>query len=72
MEFGNRQSLNKGRPHFRSDDKEAIGLAVIGGKLRQDFVVAYPGRGRQIRFASDLRPDVLGDTMPFKFSVTSR
>ena len=61
MELGNRQSLHKGRPHFRSDDKEAIGLAAIGGKLRQESVVTDSGRGRQIRFASDRRPDVLGD-----------
>ena len=40
MELGNRQILNKGRPHFRGDDKAAIRLVVIGGKLRQEFVVA--------------------------------
>ena len=49
MEFVNRQILDKGRPHLRGDDKEAVGLAVIGGKLRQEFVVADPSRGRQIR-----------------------
>jgi hypothetical protein len=36
MQFGNRQILDEGRPHFRRDDEEAIRLTVIGGKLCQD------------------------------------
>ena len=76
MEFFDRQILDKGRPHFRGDDKEAIGLALIGGKLRQEFVVADSSRGRQIRFASDLAlmssAICVAEAMPFKFSVTSR
>jgi hypothetical protein len=37
-ELGNRQILHKGQPHFLGDDKEAIRLTVIGGKLRQDGI----------------------------------
>jgi hypothetical protein len=61
MEFFDRQILDEGRPHLRSDDKEAVGLAVIGGKLRQEFVVTDASRGRQIHLLSDLRPYVLGN-----------
>jgi hypothetical protein len=60
MELFDRQILDEDRPHFRGDDEEAIGLAVIGGKLREKFVVTDASRGRQIRLLSDLRPYVLG------------
>ena len=76
MEFGNRQILDECRSHFRGDDKEAIRLTVIGGKLRQEFVVADPGRGRQIVscliFARMSSAICVADAMPFRFKVTSR
>ena len=31
-----------GRPHLRRGDRETVGLAVIGGEFRQEFVVAEP------------------------------
>lgn len=34
MELSNQQCLDKGRFHFRRDDKQAVGLVVNGGKLR--------------------------------------
>jgi len=39
MKPPDRQGLDETRPHFRGDDKEPVRLAVIGGKLREEFVV---------------------------------
>jgi len=61
VETADLERLDETGPHLRCDDEEAVGLAMIGGELGQEFVVADPSRRRQIRFASDLRPYVLGD-----------
>ena len=76
MEFFDWQILDKGRPHFRGDDVEAIGLAMIGGELGQEFVVADPSRRREfvsrLIFALMSSATCVADAIPFRFSVTSR
>src|ERR1700758_5078806 len=52
-----RQSLYKCLPHFRSDNEEPVRLAVIGGKLGEEFVVGDAGRSRKLGFGADLCPD---------------
>jgi hypothetical protein len=76
MELGNRQILDKDWPHFRGDDKKAVGFTVIGGKLRQEFVVADPAEAvsfvSRLIFALMSSAISVADAMPFKFLMTSR
>jgi hypothetical protein len=44
MKLGNRQGLNKGRPHGRSHHELPVGLAIIRSQFSKELVVGNAGR----------------------------
>src|SRR5829696_6382931 len=59
VEFSDGQRLHEGRPHLRGDHEHAVRFALVGGELRQEFVVGYARRGGEARVSSYLDPDLL-------------
>ena len=59
MEFAYRQLRYKVRPHFRGDDEQPVGLAMVRRELCQEFVVGHPRRGGQPCLPADGSPDFL-------------
>src|SRR5829696_9715970 len=51
----------KGGPHLGRDDEQAIGLALVGGELRQELVVRHAGGGGQAGLDAYPGADLLGD-----------
>ena len=76
VEFSDRQRLDEGRPHLRGDHEHAVRFALVGGELRQEFVVGPARPGGEARVSSYLGPDLLRDLRregnAVRFSVTSR
>src|SRR5262245_42880130 len=61
VELADWQTLNKICAHPRSDDIQAVRLAMVRGELGQKFVVGHPSRGGEASFGLDLRSDRFGD-----------
>ena len=54
VEFADRQRFDEARSHLRRDDVLSVRLAMIGGQLSQEFVVADPPRSVQAGLGLDL------------------
>ena len=61
VEFSDRQGLDEGGPHLRGDHEHAVRFALVGGELRQEFVVGDARWGGEARVSSYLGPDLLRD-----------
>ena len=61
MEFSNRQVFDERRTRPGRDDEHAIGFALVGRQLGQEFVVGDARGCREPGLGADLRPDLLGN-----------
>ena len=65
VEFADPQRFDEARSHLRRDDVLPVWLAVIGGQLSQEFVVADPRisveAGLGLNLLADPQRDIAGE-----------
>jgi hypothetical protein len=72
VKLPDRQALDECRAHFGGDDEEPVRLAVIRGELRKELVIGDASRGRERILARISSAIQVAETIPLRFSVTSR
>ena len=60
MELRDRKRRHEGLSFVRQDSELAVWLAIVRGELRKELVAGNSGRGRELGFLLDARPDFLG------------